>query len=117
MTYVLTLLSIAGIAIAVVVFLNLINAGGHNAKVANAPDLPRVNVRRHLQKTAETKHPRLRVCPLCGTVLDRTDYLFASFSEAPPSLGRRQAHIYGCRHCYATDGVNVGMGRMTGVDP
>lgn len=116
----LTFITVAGVAIALIVFLNLLNAGHKEAKGDaidfDGPDRPRVNARRHLQRRDRPSDvPRLRVCPVCGTVLNQTEYLFASFGDE--SGGKRQAHIYGCRHCFRTDGVNVNRGQIERVDP
>jgi hypothetical protein len=43
---------------------------------------------------------RPRVCPACGTLLKKEEYLYASISEYSNSEGKRQAHIYGCKYCY-----------------
>ena len=114
----LTLITVAGIAIALVVFLNLLNAGKAKVGGQEPKEQPRVNVRRHLQKSrSQPEVPRLRLCPLCGTVLNQNEYLFASFGDESPSSGRRQAHIYGCRHCFRTDGVNINRGELSRVEP
>lgn len=106
----LTLITAAGLILAVIVFLNLISAG--KVQKLESDDLaerPRANVRKIMAAQAESpQQPRLRLCPLCGTVLNQDEYLFASFLDEPPGGGKRQAHIYGCRHCFTTDGVNVG---------
>jgi hypothetical protein len=51
--------------------------------------------------------PRPRVCPACGTLLRKEEYLYASISERVNSEGKRQAHIYGCKYCYLGE-VNSG---------
>lgn len=44
--------------------------------------------------------PRPKVCPACGTLLKKEEYLFAAISEYKNMEGKRQAHIYGCKYCY-----------------
>jgi cytidyltransferase-like protein len=50
---------------------------------------------------------RPRICPVCGTPLSQDEYLIAAiFPDLGPNQ-KRQAHIYGCRHCYVSGGVNL----------
>ena len=46
--------------------------------------------------------PRPRICPICGTYLDKKDYLYAAMGpEPPPNAGwKRQVKIYWCPYCY-----------------
>lgn len=48
--------------------------------------------------------PRPRICPLCGTYLERTDYLFAAMGPEVPqeSVRKRQVQIYGCPYCFGS---------------
>lgn len=43
--------------------------------------------------------PRPRICPCCGTILERHEYLYASMSKTTDS-SKNVVHIYGCRYCY-----------------
>ncbi|EPG73989.1 hypothetical protein LEP1GSC058_3065 [Leptospira fainei serovar Hurstbridge str. BUT 6] len=44
--------------------------------------------------------PRPRICPVCGRLLEKHEYLYAVlFEPASPGV-KRQARIYGCRYCY-----------------
>ncbi|PJE01251.1 MAG: hypothetical protein CK427_11505 [Leptospira sp.] len=56
--------------------------------------------RKIYNKNWDPKVPRPRVCPACGTLLKKEEYLYASISEHVNSEGKRQAHIYGCKYCY-----------------
>ena len=53
-------------------------------------------------KKWESEAPRPRICPLCGTYLNKSDYLYAAMGpEVPPDSARkRQVKIYGCPYCY-----------------
>lgn len=76
------------------------------------PEPPRLNVARALNMKA-SERPRL--CPVCGTLLTQEEYLIAAiFPDLGPTQ-KRQAHIYGCPHCYLTGGVNPT--RLTRVSP
>jgi len=46
--------------------------------------------------------PRPRICPICGTYLEKKDYLFAAMGPEPPPEAsyKRQVKIYGCPYCY-----------------
>ena len=47
--------------------------------------------------------PRPRICPICGTFLDKEDFLYAAMEAELPSASKRkrQARIYGCPYCYS----------------
>ncbi len=109
----LTFVSIAALGLAVIVFLNFLqttgpaksqSAGGYDR---NNP--PRLNTRRVFAVETEPDRPRPRICPLCGTLLNQDEYLMASIEPERPGR-KRQAHIYGCRYCFATEGVNLAAG-------
>lgn len=104
----LTLLTIAGLALAIIVFLHLLSAGQRatnqkNSELSRNDPPPRVNPRGYLNTPSEPGRPRSRVCPLCGTVLTQEDYLFAAISPEPENGGKRQAQIYGCRYCFVLE--------------
>lgn len=44
--------------------------------------------------------PRPRICPCCGTPLERHEYLYASMMQLDDNNQRKSVHIYGCRYCY-----------------
>lgn len=107
----MTLVSIIGFVIAITVFLNLLSARESlRASPANIPNDPAVLDPQKVFRMDKEK-PRPRICPVCGTMLDQTEYLIASIE--PEIKGqKRQAHIYGCRHCFATDGVNLKLSKL-----
>ena len=43
---------------------------------------------------------RPRICPVCGTGLKKTEFLYAYMEDSFGSNGRRPVHIYGCKFCY-----------------
>jgi hypothetical protein len=43
--------------------------------------------------------PRPRVCPCCGTFLERHEYLYASMTKSQDNA-KNYVHIYGCKYCY-----------------
>ena len=120
----LFLLSLAGLGIAVVVFLNMLSAsqkggtsGGKDSS-NSSEDPPRVNVKKMLKAAAQdTNFPRPRICPVCGTVLAQHEYLTAALEPEPTGGGKRQAQIYGCRYCYLTEGVNLKSQELSQIEP
>lgn len=43
---------------------------------------------------------RPRICPICGTGLKKTEFLYAYMEDSFGPSGRRPVHIYGCKFCY-----------------
>lgn len=116
----LSFLTVAGFIVGIVLFLNLINARdpkslkGKNTNFdPNNP--PRLNARKILQMQPGETRPR--ICPVCGTLLDQTDFLYAALEPENGQNKKRQAHIYGCRFCYATDGVNLNQKELSHIEP
>ncbi len=69
-------------------------------------------------KENQTKKPekRLRICPICGTILSQKDYLIAAFEPQKNPNIKRQVHIYGCVYCFTTDGVNKNLTSIKSLD-
>ena len=107
----LTLVAVAGLCLAVIVFLNMLSpsalqtAGGTLQKrKGNAEqDPPRLDAKKVLNMAPGPQRPR--ICPVCGTLLGQTDYLYAALEPEPKTERKRQAHIYGCGYCLDQDGV------------
>ncbi|MBP7281940.1 MAG: hypothetical protein KBA66_10205 [Leptospiraceae bacterium] len=43
---------------------------------------------------------RPRICPVCGTGLKKTEFLYAYMEDSFGQNGRKPVHIYGCKFCY-----------------
>lgn len=103
----LTFVTIAALALALIVFLNALNlptSAGAKKSPANIEKPVTLDTARILRmKAAE----RPRICPVCGTPLSQDEYLIAAIFPDPGPNQKRQAHIYGCRHCYVSGGVNL----------
>ncbi len=101
----MTFVTLAALALAFIVFLNALNLPSPKkpaASLQTAP--PTVNA----GKALRMKGPeRPRICPVCGTPLGVDEYLIAAIFPDPGPNQKRQAHIYGCAHCYVTGGVNL----------
>ena len=41
-----------------------------------------------------------RICPVCGTGLKKTEFLYAYMEDSFGQNGRKPVHIYGCKFCY-----------------
>ncbi len=68
------------------------------------------SLQRAIKKTIkenQNKEPeeRLRICPICGTILSKTDYLIAAFEPMDDPTKKRRVNIYGCIYCFTSDGV------------
>ncbi len=106
----LTLVAVAGLCLAVIVFLNMLSpsalqpAGGTIRKRksnGDGEDPPRLDARKVLNMAPGPQRPR--ICPVCGTLLSQTDYLYAALEPEPKTERKRQAHIYGCAYCLDQD--------------
>ena len=106
----LLFVTLAALSIAVIVFLNFLNLPSNKAAAQTAAPA-RLDASRVMRMPSQD---RPRICPVCGTVLGPQDYLMASIFPDPGPDKKRQAHIYGCVHCYATEGVNL---RLKKMDP
>ncbi len=107
------LTTILGLLIAVLVILYLLDfmdksKGGVNI-VKNEPKTAE-SLKRAINKTlkenqAKAPEQRLRICPICGTILSEKDYLIAAFEPIKDPTQKRRVNIYGCPYCITTDGV------------
>lgn len=118
----LTIVTLAGLAIGVIVFLNLL----HSREIlqrrpakqyTNKMPPSTKNPAKLLNKSINRAQARPRICPLCGTLLSKEDYLLAALAPEPNGGGKRQAQIYGCRYCYETDGVNIRGSELLEMEP
>ncbi len=50
-----------------------------------------------------TKRVLERKCPICKTGLLRDEYLICAMEAEAQGVKKRQAHIYGCKHCLEDD--------------
>lgn len=105
----LLFVTLAALSIAAIVFLNFLNLPTARPAASPAQPAARLDAAKVLRMPSEV---RPRICPVCGTVLGSQDYLMASIFPDPGPDRKRQAHIYGCVHCYATEGVNLSLKRM-----
>lgn len=106
------LLSIAGLIVAVVLFLNLLQARDKvdrfgepepEGALAGGGGADRIQKKNGATRTAASR----RICPVCKTGLRQDEYLICAMDEDLGPGTRRQVHIYGCPHCFLTDGVNL----------
>jgi hypothetical protein len=100
-------LTLAGVLGTVAFFIYMLSAydnkqidRSQNARNKEDEKVKSVDPRKVYNKNWDTNVPRPRVCPACGTLLKKDEYLYASISEYTNSEGKRQAHIYGCKYCY-----------------
>jgi hypothetical protein len=107
----MTLLSLAGLIIGVVIFLNLLQAKEKVDRIGK-PEAPAAS---GASGAASVKGgsgrlpaaPQRRICPVCRTGLTQEEYLICAMDSDLGENRKRQVHIYGCRHCFLTDGVNL----------
>lgn len=53
---------------------------------------------------------RPRICPICGTGLKKTEFLYAYMEDSFGPNGRKPVHIYGCKFCYLGQVNNESIG-------
>lgn len=123
----LTLVAVAGLCLAVIVFLNMLSpsvlqpaSGAMQKKKSRSgngkdEDPPRLDAKRVLRMEAGPTRPR--ICPVCGTLLAQTDYLYAALEPEPKTERKRQAHIYGCPYCLDQDGVVRNKKSIAEIEP
>ncbi|MDH5657364.1 MAG: hypothetical protein OEZ34_15740 [Spirochaetia bacterium] len=106
-----TIAYILGLVVAVTIFLNLLSAKESlkkkEKKEKKDPEI--LDAKKVFQMKSD--RPRPRICPVCGTLLNQDEYLLASI-EPEKEGQKRQAHIYGCKYCFTTDGVNLQLSKM-----
>jgi hypothetical protein len=107
----MTLLSLAGLIIGVVVFLNLLQAKDKVDRIGK-PETPPAPGAAGVSGSQNgvgrlPAAPQRRICPVCRTGLTQEEYLICAMDSDPGENRKRQVHIYGCRHCFLTDGVNL----------
>lgn len=109
----MVLTTILGLLIATLVVLYFLDFMDKSKKgssiIKNEPKTPE-SLKRAINKTLkenQTKQPenRLRICPICGTILSNKDYLIAAFEPVKDPSQKRRVNIYGCPYCFTTDGV------------
>ena len=97
------LVALAGVFLGLIIFVNLMPAG-KGIKKENSKNPENLDPAKVLRASGKV---RPRICPVCGSLLDKQDFLYAALSPDPGPGRKRQAQIYGCRHCFSTDGVNL----------
>ncbi|MBE7440091.1 MAG: hypothetical protein HS115_16690 [Spirochaetales bacterium] len=111
----LTFVTLVGLGLAIIVFLNFLQTGSAPARVGPEKP-PRVDPRRIKETRKKWDEnpalPRPRICPLCGTMLEQHEYLLAAIEPEVMSNRKRQAQIYGCPYCITNDGVNKSLRRQ-----
>ncbi|MGV3665600.1 MAG: hypothetical protein ACO1NV_05675 [Leptospira bouyouniensis] len=102
-----TFLTICGVLFTVAFFLYALSAVDNQS--LNKKEKERLKKEENLRvgdprkvygKEKDPNLPRLRLCPVCGTVLRKDEYLYAAISTYTNSEGKKQAQIYGCKYCY-----------------
>jgi hypothetical protein len=105
----MTFVALIGLAAAVIIFLNLLQAKDSISRIGKPP-APRVKLDSRDAEDLKDRARMRRICPVCRTGLTSEEYLICAMEPEDPAPGarrRRQVQIYGCVHCFATDGVNL----------
>ncbi|MCW7461359.1 hypothetical protein [Leptospira limi] len=102
-----TFLTICGVLFTVAFFLYALSAVDNQSlnhkekeRLKKEENLRVGDPRKVYGKDKDPNLPRLRLCPVCGTVLRKDEYLYAAISTYTNSEGKKQAQIYGCKYCY-----------------
>ncbi|MCS7204214.1 MAG: hypothetical protein NZ853_00790 [Leptospiraceae bacterium] len=109
MTFFVTIFGILISVLVILYFLDIVDKTKHRNIVKNEP-ITSESLRRAINKTLKENQQkptekRLRICPICGTILNKNDYLIAAFEPIDDPRKKRKVHIYGCPYCLASDGV------------
>ncbi len=104
----MTFVSLLGLGIAAIVFLNLLQAKDTVERIGK-PSPPRVKLDSQDAADLKDRARMRRICPVCRTGLATEEYLICAMEPEDSSSARRkrQVQIYGCVHCFATDGINL----------
>ena len=111
----MTVISVAGIVLAALVFLHLLQAKDtidHGGKSAVRSQQEQLDRRREKVNAMLRSASTRRTCPVCRTPLTTNEYLICAMEPESEEDRRRQVHIFGCLHCFSTDGVNVNQYEM-----
>ncbi len=103
-----------GFIISAIIFIYILDFFDTTKKrnvVRNEPKT-KESLQRAIQKTLKEnqhkeKEKRLRICPICGTILSEKEYLIAAFEAQKDPTQKRKVQIYGCIYCFTTNGVNL----------
>lgn len=102
-----TFLTICGVLFTVAFFLYALSAVDNQSldkkekeRLAKEGSLRVGDPRKIYGKEKDPNLPRFRLCPICGTVLRKDEFLYAAISTYTNSEGKKQAQIYGCKYCY-----------------
>ncbi|MFN3605226.1 MAG: hypothetical protein ACK4UJ_11015 [Leptonema sp. (in: bacteria)] len=98
-------------AIVILYILDFFDKTKGKSVIKNKPITPE-NLQKAIKKTlkenrTKEKEKRLRICPICGTILSEKEYLIAAFEPLEHPQKKRKVQIYGCIYCFTTDGVNL----------
>lgn len=111
-------LTLVGIGLALVIFLNGLQAADKTrrpSKNDEPRDRPVLDAKKVLKMPPGELRPR--TCPVCGTMLGPKDYLIAALEPEPKTERKRQAHIYGCPFCFESGGVNTTRRQLSHIEP
>jgi uncharacterized protein with PIN domain len=118
MFLIVSIIGLLASAVLILYIFDLFDKTKNQNIVRNEPKTPE-SLQRAIKKTLKENQQkeiekRLRICPICGTILNQTDYLIAAFDEVKDPTKKRKVHIYGCPYCITNDGVLKTKGK---IDP
>jgi len=118
MSLIVSIIGLLASAVLILYIFDLFDKTKNQNIVRNEPKTPE-SLQRAIKKTLKENQQkeiekRLRICPICGTILNQTDYLIAAFDEVKDPTKKRKVYIYGCPYCITNDGVLKTKGK---IDP
>ena len=97
-----------GIGAAFLLFLHLIRLKENVSQIVFPKRQTTTQTTQLKRSQVELVQPHIkRACPICRTVLFDNEYLICAMAPEPAAGKTRQVHIYGCQHCFTTEGVNT----------
>ena len=105
----MTFVTLLGFVIGILIFINLIHAKAHldGMDLSLDEDKQKRAHRKGKSHRVLADAPNRRICPVCRTGLTQDEYLLCAMQPDPGNGAKRQVHIYGCPHCFLSDGVNI----------
>lgn len=110
----MTFITLLGFVVGILIFINLIHAKASldGIDLSLDEDKRKREARKGRASKVICDAPSRRICPVCRTGLTQEEYLLCAMQPDPGDGSRRQVHIYGCPHCYLSDGVNTSGNRI-----
>jgi len=99
MSLIASIIGLLASAVLILYIFDLFDKTKNQNIVRNEPKTPE-SLQRAIKKTLKENQQkeiekRLRICPICGTILNQTDYLIAAFDEVKdPTKKKKSSYLW-----------------------